>query len=805
MSYRPPGTLRVLRLLAWTSLLRLLRAARINQAKRAVQRAAAGRGPTRRRATARKRSDGLMWLIVLMLPLFLFQAVLMTGQAVGKLQLAAEAAAAAPAAPVPAEPDSSAEPGEGPRLGGRYGGRVHPEIEFLAEPITWRNPEAGAIFVQSGTALLLALFGMLLAVGFGGANANLAGGEWTQAWLLTFPVPTRSLVLAKGLEYGIVAFFPWLTLCPLMWQMLRALAVPGALWIALGATLATTFLTGAFRLWIETKLRLSCTLRTLRSVQGACTLIALLLMALVFGVCLGPDVPQWFVRMAASTPGWLALLPGAWPLAIPSVGTIAPVLGVGATVAAFALAVAGTSRLLRGGAMRSGGVDAGARGSAGSWKRTRRLTVAGKDVALLLRDRNFLVQTVIVPVFVIGLQLVVNPGLGRVAGRGIAPLAYGIGLYALIGGCFQVLSAEGRALWMLYALPVSVAEVLRKKTRIWASLAVGYGLAGLVAFTLRGGGPIDAMALVWDALSVGFGIWCAAHIAAGVSVLGCNPAADYVPRQPKARHVYLYFFFASTFFVGISSQDWSLRIAATTVFATLAYAIWQRACDRLPWLLDPIVERRDRIGVYDGAAAVLVFFLLQALLLLVLLGIGGGLASAASTSLFLAFAIGGAITVLVFVAMLASRGVDLGTDLALRVANWPRAFGAVAAGVGLGAGAGIAALGYLRLNARYGWFELPEPTVDAGVPFLLLAVVAAPVVEELLFRGLVLGGLLRGVRPAVAIVWSAALFAVVHPAHSWAPVFVVGVLAAVLVWLTRFLPAAMLLHATYNFLVVTWR
>ena len=85
---------------------------------------------------------------------------------------------------------------------------------------------------------------------------------------------------------------------------------------------------------------------------------------------------------------------------------------------------------------------------------------------------------------------------------------------------------------------------------------------------------------------------------------------------------------------------------------------------------------------------------------------------------------------------------------------------------------------------------------------LLLAVVAAPLVEEVLFRGLVFGGLVRSVRVPLAVVWSAALFACVHPVASWPPVFLMGVVAAVVFQRTRFLPAAMLVHASYNFVVL---
>ena len=196
MTFRPPGTLRVLALLAKNSLLRLLRASQVRKARRQTVPGEGSRSGRSRRPTRRKRGDGLAWLLVLMLPLFAFQSLMMTGQAVVRLGVAteqyselrsiAEAAVAEPAQGAPTDEDQ-------PRYGGRYTGRRGDDFNVLTPARVWTQPGARERFVQCGALLLLTLLSMLVAIGFGGANANLAGGEWTQAWLMTFPVPTRSL------------------------------------------------------------------------------------------------------------------------------------------------------------------------------------------------------------------------------------------------------------------------------------------------------------------------------------------------------------------------------------------------------------------------------------------------------------------------------------------------------------------------------------------------------------------------------------------------------------------------------------
>ena len=824
MSWSPPGTWSVLRLLAWTSVLRLLRAARIARSRRL-------RSAAPRQATARKRSDGFTLLMLAMLPVFLFQAMVVTSQATDRLvqraqaegdgrslllvrpwvlhiierldRTASEAEIATQLAVVGEEdrPSRAEVVAQFLRLGPSGFASRTPEVFLLVDPARWRSPVASRTFAGCGAVILLVLLLLLVTMGIGGANVGLAGGEWTFAWLMTFPVATRGLVLAKVLEYSLVQLFTWLTGFPLLWQLLRAADLPGAMAIAAAATLGLAVITGALRFWGETWLRLHCSLQQLRSVQGVCSLLTLLLLAGLFAVCLGRETPAWFVAVGRAAPEWLGMLPAAWPMALAD-RPLQALTGIVATLAIAVAACLGSVRLLRHGTMRSAGVDPGVRDKSGQWARgTRRLGVLGKDLSRLLRDRNFLVQTLVVPLCMIGMQLFINQDLGAVRGRGAVLVAYGIGVYSLIGGCFQVLSGEGRALWILYTLPVTVADVLRRKTRLWAAFAVVFALTALAAFALRSGSA-DPLQRILDVAFVACGVFGAAHLAAGISILGTEPAADHVPRQPKVGHVYLYFFFAGSYMAGLQSAELTTRLAALLVFATLAFAVWQRACDRLPWLLDPVDEDRSRIGLYDGAAAAMVFFVLQAVVLLI--ARGGGEGRSGLLPVALAFAVAGLVTGVLFLVMLARRGVPVGAALGLRAPDGMHVVQRLGLGILAGLVAGAVGIGYLKLVRAQGWFDLPAPVLDGGdrILLVLLTVVAAPLCEELIFRGLVFQGLARTVRVPLALVWSSGLFMAVHPLPSWAPVGLMGLAAGLVLHRTRYLPAAMLTHAVYNAMVV---
>lgn len=832
---RPPGTLRVLRLLAHSSLLRLLRAAQIAKSMR-LQRS--GRKPGERSATPRKSGNGLMLLMVLMMPLMLFSALQTTAR--GTTGLAETTASRSdPERPVPLDrflfrwmqkldrierqspQDHRKLELEIEELRRQYGDRhdvesiiaryhTHGLAGFcdapfggfvLADP-AGATPAGRAVFATAGALLLLVLTVLLIALGLGGANLDLGRPEWSFPWLLTFPVPTHAIVLGKVAEYSLVSFFPWFTVFPLTWQLLRAGDLPGLAWpVAVAATFGTAAVAGSLRFLAETWLRLRLPIQRVRKVQGACTLVALVGLAAAFSVVMPEDTPRWFVDVAAAAPAWLVCIGTAWPMALLTHGPAAWWFGPAVVVGLVALATFAAARLLRSGAERTAGVDSrrSARRAAGPG---RRLTVLGKDLLLLARDSNFAVQTLVVPLFVLGLQLFLNRGAAEAANRGNTMiLSYLVGSIALTGGCFAVLSYEGRALWLLFCQPVELHRALRQKVLLWACVAIAYTVIALSVLALVQPPTQMPWRFVADSLCVLAGVFSAAWLAAGIGALGIDPAADHVPKQPKARYVYLYLYLASSYCLGLASDQWTTRAAALLVFGTLAWSLWQRVCDRLPWLLDPGVPGRREISAYDAGAAVTTFFLLQGAIVLIV-GLAGG--KTIGMALFVSYAIAGAITVAVFAAVFASRDLPTLELLGLTTKDRQRPWSGTAVAALAGSALGAVGLGWQHLLLTNGWVDPTEATIAASdrVLVTLLTVVAAPLCEEILFRGMLFSGLQRSVPRFVAIVWSALLFAVVHPVAGWPPVFLLGVATAVAFARTRFLPAAMALHAAYNLVVV---
>ena len=120
----------------------------------------------------------------------------------------------------------------------------------------------------------------------------------------------------------------------------------------------------------------------------------------------------------------------------------------------------------------------------------------------------------------------------------------------------------------------------------------------------------------------------------------------------------------------------------------------------------------------------------------------------------------------------------------------------------------------LAMSVQFGSEFLPIPkalpieklfrTPRDGWIMSVLVVVAAPLMEELFFRGFLFPVAVRGMGMGLGTVFTAALFAVVHAsqlAHAWGPLvmmFAVGLVLTVTRARTRSVASSYLIHLAYN-------
>lgn len=823
----PPGTLRVLWLLAGSAVRRTLRMAQIARAERANRQSPTTAGASQRQATSKRRGNrGLTLLLVLMIPIWLVQAVIMARQGVEQLHRTLAAAppttdellvddrtyvylenaanGAGGSQPTEADtenllrvlrllPDAQHEPEvllAHLRRHGLAGFRKLPSIDDLARVAADREPMAIA-----GAWLLLLVTVTLLTMSLGNANLELGRANWAFPWLLCFPVPTRAVVLAKVGEYGLVQPMAWFTAFPLTWQLLgrSGSSEPAAIALAALFTLMLCAAVGGMRLASETWLRFHLPLQRVRSIQGLATLLALAGLTMLMLVVMNERPPAWFVDLVRASPGWLALLPTSWPLTLAR-GELLWLPSALLLLAMPAAAVWAVVRMLRSGTERAVSHGTGARIRSQRPAAFGRLGILKKELLLLVRDRNFAIQTLVVPLFVIGLQVFLREGsIGRMTGSHAVLLAYGAGALMASSACFLLLSSEGRALWLLYAMPHAMGTMLRRKVQLWAPIACAMASGVFVLLVLQ---RTEAVPTPWyvDLVWLCAGIYGAAWLAAGIGTLSTDPSADQVPRQPKARYVYLYLYLAGSYALGLAATDLTTRATTALVFATLAWSLWQRVRDRLPWLLDPQGEPTAPLGVFEAGVLMTTFFLLQGLLAIVLakvvheplLGTAIGYVAAGGLTAVLA-------------TLMANR-----RDLPPRRGDTVRTAPAIGLGIVAGGGLGLLGIGWKQLAERAQWCEFPAApnTPDAFAILIVLVVLAAPLLEEFLFRRILFLAMQRSLPNWLAVVWSAALFTVVHPVPSWPPVFLLGVATALLLARSGVLLASIALHAVYNLVVV---
>ncbi len=701
-------------------------------------------------------------------------------------------------------------------------------VERHSMKVVWPPPgEDGTLLETLGLVLFLVGLCSFFS-GLGMANQDLGQVSWSLEWLFTLPVPARSVFTAKVVEQTLANAMGWfLTLPFLSVSFLYAGRGWSAIPLALGATLLLGIILSSLRVAAETWLRKNCSVGRLKNIQAISTLITLSLFAILFWVAFSETIPEPFLRAARSVGPLAVWNPLSLPVLLCATDGARPMLAGGILAGVALAAIAGGTRLAErfvvDGLIVAGGAYEGRRrpspgtiaGSPDRQARFGRLLprgIVGKELRLLLRDRTILVQTLVLPVAMLGFQFIVNRRMMHgVAGNfgHAAAMAFGVGAYVLAFSAFHVLSMEGGALWLLYTFPQGLHAVLVRKTVLWCVVACGYTALILGAAALYA--PSITLAMLLLALLALAGVVLHAFIAAGLGVLCSDPLEAEMNRRFDPVVMQLYLFVAALFAFAIYNPAVWGKIAQLILSAALAFALWQKVRDRIPYLLDPTDAPPPRIALSDGLIAILAYFVLQGLISLLFAFQGFPIGQTFFYSSLLAGVSVGLFTLYVFWRLKVPRILEeVGLSAPPDAPAGSRGRSAVE-GILAGALAALLAVGYLYAADN---IEALRSLKEEAQRFLfhwgdesiiwrgLLAVFVAPPVEEYLFRGLVYRGMRRSWGPVAATIFSASLFAVVHPPVSALPVFGLGLATAVVFERRGSLAAPILAHMVYNALLV---
>ena len=641
------------------------------------------------------------------------------------------------------------------------------------------------------------------------ATRELSQPDWDLEWLATLPMRMPLLLWSRLMERTIANFIGVLTLLPtgtlLAW-------VSGYRWtaplVAAAAIIPLLLLAALVRTLIDTGLRMSLAPSRLRNLQAVLSVLSILLLYLVISI--GLIQPMAFVmEWARQFPAWGCWLPPGLVVKAINAPDFASwtrfmlllICEVGIAVW-IGIAVLGFQ--LRRGVVPASSRETGRAAAPAAAGETRSrpglllgTVVQRRELRLLSRDRSFLVQTLVLPVVIVFSQIIFqgrlhSSTLAAVSNATVASIAFAIAAYTLMMSAFQTLNSEGGALWLLFTVPRSIEGVLREKARLWAVLALAYPLAVfIIAVIVKRHVDLE---LVGFAAIVLLGVPIYAAIAVALGVFGCDPLAQEVRTKLRPTYVYLYMMLAGLYTYAIFASEWWQKIVVIVLSGLLSLALWQKARDELPYLLDPAASPPARVSTSDGIIAAMMFFVIQGITLAIFMAATHHLSGKA---IVIAYSIAGATTYGLF-QLVFWRSKTVGK---------PRIFGLgtpAALGWGIGAGLAAASVGaaYLfalrRLDLLQDVVRESASDLSASAWIFCLAVLAAPIFEEFIFRGLIFGGLRRSLNLFPAVVASAAVFAIVHPPASMIPVFGLGVCAALAFDRTKMLLAPMIAHGIYN-------
>jgi len=391
--------------------------------------------------------------------------------------------------------------------------------------------------------------------------------------------------------------------------------------------------------------------------------------------------------------------------------------------------------------------------------------------------------------------------------RHAALAVFAIGAYSFASSAIPLLDRQGKTLWHLLTFPYSLVSMLLRMAAFWAVVGLVYGSV-VLALIIHYGAHLHASSIgdAWVAL---YGIALYAFIAAGLGILATDVQETERSGRIKVSMMYLYLILAAMYAnMFYASSVWT-RFAQIVLSTLLAFALWQKVKDACPYLLDPTERPLRAISLADGMIAALAFFVVQGVGILVMPYVSSASPTAQIT---MAYTIAGVSVATVVLLTFWRQGVaDLWESMGLvhRHDEGSRApvREAVTQGVIWGGVAAFGAVVYMHALSLFPEWqvwkrdaELHSFLAPASQPILLciLFVVAAPIFEEFLFRGLVFQGLRRSAGLVLGVVGSAALFALVHPPIAVVPVFGLGIAAAISFNKSKYLLAPIVAHAVYN-------
>lgn len=650
----------------------------------------------------------------------------------------------------------------------------------------------------------------MLSVAFGLTSRHLASGDPSLTWLWQFPVPRRVLFTSKLIEYAFDnPIVPMMTLFYSTAVWLCGASFFGGLGIGLLLGFSTGVALAAIRLGAETIL----TQKVGRRSRGA--VVACLAAAGSFAmlVCMMGSNSQFLVesliKYSNQLPDWCSLNVFSGGIGSDAMMDqrvawwwIAPVTATVLAVAAVLLAV----RLTTGGlacvqdSVRGAGKGAKPHAADKAAGRSRMSTMVWKELMQMRRQPEFAGQVMAAP---LGIAFMVYlGGYGNVVeaathgGTNISIAILVMVAYMLMVAAGQMLTSEFKSLWLLQCQPRPLADVLRSKSRVWAVISMVVSVPFFVAaVVLR---PSEAGTVLLQSPFMLVSLWLLAETIFGMTSLAATITNEGTVRFRRTA-MFLPLLVIGNLSLAIYQNSVWLQLGALVTLAVFNATVRERQLVELAWLSEPVETPPKRVYPMHAVLALIAF---QA----ILGAVGGGLLQvetlSATARLSISYIVAAAVVAAVFKTWMSENKLVV-------VPKLPRGpiLRPIFYGLAISCVAGAAVTLFLirfgadsRLPANATSLSLPTALYDKWFLFAMW-VVAAPLFEEWLFRGVLYRSLRRNWSMWLSVAVSAVLFATLHPVAGCAAVASLGTMTALTAEKTGRLWPSIVVHAGYNFMI----
>ena len=671
--------------------------------------------------------------------------------------------------------------------------------------LAYLSPEGRATALRIIGAYLALLNLAIFCMAFGLMSKNLSTADPSLVWLWQFPVSRRVLFFSKLVEYlfdnvtaPVTAIFYATVL------MLSGASFGAGVGLGLLLGLAAAVTGAAARLALEIFMTQRLNRRMRGAIVAASTTVGSMVMLLAMIGGNSQTVVESFTKVAAALPAWFSWNPfaagmGSDAMLAGSAGwwLVAPAIAAALAISAIMFAVWLTRSGL---ASAQDSARRGEHPAAGMLSRPSRFSaVVGKELLQMRRQPEMLGQVLATPLmigallYVAGYQKLID--LATNGGTSISAAILAGVAYMLAVAAGQTLGVELKTLWLLQCQPKPLADVVRGKARVWGAIAVGMSLPFVgAAIAMR---PSEAAAILVRLPFLIAALWLLAELVFGLTALSASVTGERTVRFRRSTML-IPGLVVSNAALAIYSQSWWLQLSVLATFVILNAAVRERMIAELPWLSEPVETPPKQFSPMHGILAVIGFQTLMGAINAILMQ-ASGLSQTASTTLAYcasAIIVGAACAIWLRRNRAVLPALDRGPT-ALPIL-W---------GLSLSCVAGLATTLLLLRHAADSLLpaEIATGAIRQGAYdkwwLLALFVVAAPVFEEWIFRGLLYRSLRRTWGSGWSIALTALLFATIHPVAGCVALLTLGTMTARAAEKTGRLWPSIAIHAGYNFMV----